>query len=1030
MVTAIIPSASCSSSLPSSPYPDHLDQAGQQSPLPSDLTTTSVPGFNRLPTEIEIIIIRLLGPWELLKASETCKHWRRIITDAEWFRVCKQMLPRWSLGLEFDELRGDRPWQRYTMETYLRTKYHWRAPIQPSKTQVVSSSDLNTSSSTSSSSLIGSTTPSTSAGELSRAFLHVPRDQFLTFSTPLPAPNLAWQNIGPPIPHTHLATGETLVAFMQARYYNSEITHQIALYRKRDLTSPLAIIGNDVWCEPGPYGNRPWFWPFQAQQLQVAQVMDFSHYPDQQDMFGRVKMVFVIALGENSGPLGGTEGEMHVLDVWLTIKVLEVFVPMTSLFTPRAGNTAHQPTHPFPHFPPVSSPPHSRPSSRAGHSSSIASFEASIDNEVFRTAIETIVPYHHNREAIRGRMATTYIRNNEKTGEDEDWIAIFGIRHAAEGQAVFLTKSLFSDPQAHMYRQSRLSIIMQSKHQPQEHPNIYLNPKFVTSATQLAKPISSILATSQLQHAQPLAPISRTQSPLLSTTLSTSSVAATGENNAVQLSPPPGSQAVSQSSSQPLAPVPVSPNRPPFKDIVTGASCMSLFPANSDFEHLMVVVTAEGEGFIFDWIRNTHVARLSTATTTDEDIKIEREKKEKEASPTTAAAHTGIPFANTVLVEAATSPSPITAKDKNLYHWGVQVNWAVEEPDVAAAFGPRKRGNFRIVTMADGTNKEWQSSYWHVDEGILRGTTSTTLGKRPKNPVEDHQPLSPGLENKFLNLEMGSDELEESTDEEDFDVQPAAKVPRIRDEAEAEAEKRYRQAKKSAKSLGRMIGSCRAQVAVQVRRGESAKDVLAPGQHLIESATTFSQSDRDVAKTLPALLTKSRHFVMQTTGLSQESFQIVMVGVDRDSVNPFLLENPSAFKSKDDNISKNDLPDNVGDVSSSSSDLVPSSSPLAEVALRPDANAADKSLLFIAYLIWDHYRISLTSQYGLCLIDMDKEYMGDVQGTHQEWVTILPKSEDDPLVDIATIDDCLFITRKFSHEIWPFRRVLRKAGVF
>lgn len=320
--------ATIPASLPS-PSLDHLveaDQAEQQSPSPSDLVPAPpVPGFNRLPTEIEIIIIRLLGPLELLKASETCKHWHRIITDAEWFRVCKQMLPRWSQGLEFDELRGDRPWQRYTMETYLRTKTHWRAPIQPSKALASSLSDLKPLSSTSSSSLIGTTsdhtlTP-TQTDEPPRTFLHVPLGQFLTISNPLQAPNLAWQNIGPPIPHTHLASGETLVAFMQARYYNSEITHQIALYRKRDLSSPLAIISNDVWCEPGPYNNRPWFWPFQAQQLQVAQVMDFTHYPDQQDMYGRVKMVFVIALGENSGPLGGTEGEMHVLDVWLTIKV-------------------------------------------------------------------------------------------------------------------------------------------------------------------------------------------------------------------------------------------------------------------------------------------------------------------------------------------------------------------------------------------------------------------------------------------------------------------------------------------------------------------------------------------------------------------------------------------------------------------------------------------------------------------------------------------------------------------------------------
>ncbi|KAG0347293.1 hypothetical protein BG005_000252 [Podila minutissima] len=235
------------------------------------------------------------------------------------------MLPRWSLGLEFDELRGHRPWQRYTMETYLRSTTHWRAPIQPSNALASSLNGLKSLTSPSSSSLIGTTTSdhltaTAQADEPPRTFLHVPLGQFLTISNRLQAPNLGWQNIGPPILHTDLTTGETLVAFMQARYFNSEIMHQIALYRKRDLNSPLAIISNDVWCESGPDSNRPWFWPFQAQQLQVAQFMDFTHYPDQKDMYGRMKMVFVIALGENSGPLGGIEGEMHVLDVWLTIK--------------------------------------------------------------------------------------------------------------------------------------------------------------------------------------------------------------------------------------------------------------------------------------------------------------------------------------------------------------------------------------------------------------------------------------------------------------------------------------------------------------------------------------------------------------------------------------------------------------------------------------------------------------------------------------------------------------------------------------
>ncbi|KAF9302386.1 hypothetical protein BGZ74_005412, partial [Mortierella antarctica] len=97
-----------------------------------------------------------------------------------------------------------------------------------------------------------------------------------------------------------------------------------------------------------------------------------------------------------------------------------------------------------------------------------------------------------------------------------------------------------------------------------------------------------------------------------------------------------------------------------------------------------------------------------------------------------------------------------------------------------------------------------------------------------KNPVEDlPPPLSPGLENKFLNMEVrGSEEAEESTtNDENYDVQPAAKMPRIMDEDE----RLRQQAMESASAVAGMIGSCGAQMAVLIGRGETPKDVLAPG---------------------------------------------------------------------------------------------------------------------------------------------------------------------------------------------------------
>ncbi|KAF9095121.1 hypothetical protein BGX27_001322 [Mortierella sp. AM989] len=86
--------------------------------------------------------------------------------------------------------------------------------------------------------------------------------------------------------------------------------------------------------------------------------------------------------------------------------------------------------------------------------------------------------------------------------------------------------------------------------------------------------------------------------------------------------------------------------------------------------------------------------------------------------------------------------------------------------------------------------------------------------------------------------------------------------------------------------------------------------------------------------------------------------------------------------------------------------------------------AGDNSLMFIAYLIWDHYRIALTAQYGICIFDMDKELPGDILSEDQSrpphWVTMIEGAHDDPLIDIATVGNCLFLTRKHSHMVWVF----------
>ncbi|KAG0241364.1 hypothetical protein BGX31_001204 [Mortierella sp. GBA43] len=311
---------------------------------------------------------------------------------------------------------------------------------------------------------------------------------------------------------------------------------------------------------------------------------------------------------------------------------------------------------------------------------------------------------------------------------------------------------------------------------------------------------------------------------------------------------------------------PPSPRKSNWKCALLGktecleASCLALFPPQSDFEHLLVVLDRKGNGEIWDWRNVAKVAELNM----DNDPKATGDREEVEYR-------------------------------RDLHYWGVQVNWTVEEPlnNLQESInlsphesGHRQHGDFRIVALADGQNKEWEVCWWHVGEQELR-----------KQLVH---------------------------------------------------------------------------VSEQLLREKPGQTPLPGHSWRIPSS--------------------SRHFEISTEFRTWPS-------------------------------------------SNSQQDPAPEES-------------RDKHLMFIAYLIWDHYRIALTSQYGLCLFDMDQELPGDILETEPppgdgppevvteqvprspQWVTMIEDSNDDPLIDIATVGDCLFLTRKYSHMIWPFRGVLGKQTLY
>ncbi|KAF8933600.1 hypothetical protein BGZ58_006240 [Dissophora ornata] len=272
------------------------------------------------------------------------------------------------------------------------------------------------------------------------------------------------------------------------------------------------------------------------------------------------------------------------------------------------------------------------------------------------------------------------------------------------------------------------------------------------------------------------------------------------------------------------------------------SSCMALFPPQSDFEDCVVIMDKRGRGEIWNWLHRDRIAVLQMPE-----------------SDTPLGLHD--------------QDSYEKSHRNHLYYWGVQINWAIEEPgykDLQSPMpftcaGSRKHGDYRILALADGNDKEWETCWWQVNEQTLR----------------EHQD------------------------------------PR----------------------------SC--------QNGVRASTWIIPPSN--------------------------RHFEQTTMGK--------------------LFPSPS-------------LP------------TAATNGSRGELGTGTDA---EQNLLFVAYLIWDHYRVALTSQYGLCMFDMDQEPAGDIMNENQEprqpqWVTLIENSADDPLIDIATVGDCLFLTRKYSHMMWPFRK--------
>ncbi|KAG0029685.1 hypothetical protein BGZ81_003520 [Podila clonocystis] len=210
-----------------------------------------------------------------------------------------------------------------------------------------------------------------------------------------------YKRIGSPVYHADMAK-TIMAASIVARTLplpegvsvNQSYEHRLLLYSFPELTTPVAICESELWLEYAksalPRNRAP----------QVMQVVDIKHYPRSTNADNRMRVLVLLAFGDNAGPLAQEGGDLHILDIWNLVLAIELWIPSSS-----SG-----PTYTI---------------QELGH-------------------VGVVRPTSRNR-VFRGRMANLYTAPDPVTQEPLDCLVLFGIQHSAESRAIIIKTVLFQD---------------------------------------------------------------------------------------------------------------------------------------------------------------------------------------------------------------------------------------------------------------------------------------------------------------------------------------------------------------------------------------------------------------------------------------------------------------------------------------------------------------------------------------------------------------------------------------------------------
>ncbi|KAF9544531.1 hypothetical protein EC957_011927 [Mortierella hygrophila] len=147
------------------------------------------------------------------------------------------------------------------------------------------------------------------------------------------------------------------------------------------------------------------------------------------------------------------------------------------------------------------------------------------------------------------------------------------------------------------------------------------------------------------------------------------------------------------------------------KAVSREVSCMTLFPDHSGYEHCLVLFNQHGRGMVWDWVREKQITQLH--------MPIDRSRSNGDQRVNDEPANIGVVTGSALATAGNSAGGAIVdgapSLRRRVYYWGVQVIAALEVsfPEDFNSDG-NNNGTFRIVTMADGQNDEWESCWWNI----------------------------------------------------------------------------------------------------------------------------------------------------------------------------------------------------------------------------------------------------------------------------------------------------------------------------